>query len=86
MNTDQFTITARDASDQIISRVIAVSHLRDDRVRGVMPLARNMLRIKGCARVEIHDGASQTPEESRLPLRQLSVQDLYQSFGLLEGA
>jgi hypothetical protein len=84
MKTDQFTITARDASDQIISRVIAVSQLSDNPVRGVMPLARNMLRIKGCARVEIHDGASQTPEESRLPLRQLSVQDLYQSFGLLE--
>ena len=85
MKTDQFTITARDASGQIISRVVAVSPLRDDRVRGVMPLARNMLRIKGCARVEIHDGTSQTPEENRFPLRQLSVEDLYQRFGLLEG-
>lgn len=76
---DRFAIIARDASDQIISQVSIHAPPGKQPLEGMMATARNMLRIKGCVRTEIHPLEDDASMYVGSPLVVLLVQDLFLS-------
>ena len=76
---DRFTIIARDASDTIISQVTIHAAAGKQPLEGMMATARNMLRIKGCVRTEIHPLEDDASKYVGSPLVVLLVQDLFLS-------
>ena len=75
--SDRVTIIALDASGTVISRVnVSVSSGKQP-LQGVMAIARNMLRIKGCVRAEIHAFAGETAIHEDTPLEVVKLDDLF---------
>jgi hypothetical protein len=73
----RLAIRALDTSGKILSQVeISINH-NDEDLREVMPVARNMLRIKGCSRVEIRPLDSTSSQYEDSPLAVLHASDLY---------
>ena len=72
------TVIARDASGAVISQVnINVKDLEKQSLQGVMAIARNMLRIKGCARAEIYTFARKSAQHEDTPLAVVQHDDLF---------
>ena len=74
---DRLTIIAYDASDTIMSRVNMTAEQGKQPLQGVMVVARNMVRIKGCVRTEIHLFESETAPDDGAPLAAIWLKDLY---------
>jgi hypothetical protein len=71
----RLAICALDTSGKILSQV-AINH-NDEDLHEIMPVARNMLRIKGCSRVEIRPLESMSSQYEDSPLAVLHASDLY---------
>jgi hypothetical protein len=74
---DRFAILARDTSGKIISRVAVSANRGNKALQEVIPIARNMLRIKGCSYTEIHHFESNTSTYTDSPLQVLYARDLF---------
>ncbi len=77
MMKDRLAIYAFDASGKILSQVVLSIKDIDKDLHEIMPVARNMLRIKGCSRVEIRSLESASSEHERSPRAVLHASDLY---------
>ncbi len=75
--TDRLAIIARDASGTIISRVDVAADRGKQPLQGVMAIARNMLRIKGCVRTEVYPFESENATYEGTPLAVLQLDDLF---------
>ncbi len=75
--SDRVTIIARDASGTVISRVNVSVGSGEQPLQGVMAIARNMLRIKGCVRAEIYAFAAGTAIDEDTPLEVIKLDDLF---------
>ena len=75
--SDRVTIIARDASGAVISRVNVSVDSEKQALQGVMAIARNMLRIKGCTRAEIYAFASKDTLPEDAPLAVVRLDDLF---------
>jgi glutamyl-tRNA reductase len=73
----QLAILARDASGKLLSQVVVAAHHKGEELQEVMPIARNMLRIKGCSRVEIYPFENASAQYKDAPLAVLHASDLY---------
>ena len=77
MMKHRLAICALDSPGKILSQVeISIKHIDTD-LHEVMPVARNMLRIKGCSRVEIRPLESTASQYEDSPLAVLHTSDLY---------
>lgn len=77
MMKHRFAICALDSSGKILSQVeISIKNIDTD-LHDVMPVARNMLRIKDCSRVEIRPLESTSSEQENTPRAVLHASDLY---------
>ncbi|HEV2662728.1 MAG TPA: hypothetical protein VGU68_19130 [Ktedonobacteraceae bacterium] len=75
--SDRVTIIALDASGTVISRVnVSVSSGKQP-LQGVMAIARNMLRIKGCVSAEIHAFVGETAIHEDVPLEVVQREELF---------
>ena len=77
MLKNRLAILARDSSGNIMSQVLIATKRSDGDLHEVMPVARNMLRIKGCNRVEIYPFESASSQYEGSPLTVLHPGDLY---------
>ena len=77
MMKHRLAICALDSSGKILSQVVISIKQIDKDLHEVMPVARNMLRIKGCSRVEIRPLESTSSQDEDSPLAVLNTSDLY---------
>jgi hypothetical protein len=75
--TDRLAIIARDSSGTVISRAHVAADRGKQPLQGVMGIARNMLRIKGCVRTEIHSFESEQATYEGIPLAVVRLEDLF---------
>ena len=84
--TGRLTIIAYDASGTMMSRV----NMKKQPLQDMMWVARNMVRIKGCVRTEVHPFESETAPYEGAPLAVIRLEDLYwgnsSSSSLVKGA
>ena len=77
MMKDRLAIYAFDTSGKILSQVVLSINHNDEDLHEIMPVARNMLRIKGCSRVEIRPIENTSSEHEGSPRAVLHPSDLY---------
>ena len=79
---NRLAILARDASGKIISKVVVSVDQSDKKLKEIMPIARNMLRIKRCSRTEIYPFESATSQYQGPPLAVLWATDLFRGISV----
>jgi hypothetical protein len=77
MMTERVTIRAYDATGTMISRVNMKAGQGKQPLQGVMVVARNMVRIKGCVRAEISPFERETVADEGALLAVIRLEDLY---------
>ncbi len=77
MTKSRLAVSAFDTSGKILSQVVLSIKDIDKDLHEVMPVARNMLRIKGCGRVEIRPLENTSSQDKDSPLAVLHTSDLY---------